>query len=269
MSRGLATGLIFYAVYSIIFAVLGYYFLGKTFMSAVIGFLIGSIIEGAIRVRKNPATGRTAGGQNFQDIFEYYRQQTQRYDFPTQLLALSAYVMKSDGKVVKSELNFVKSFLAQQFGPNFNTQHLQTLKHFLDAPSIPIEEICADIRMRGQVEIRIQLLHYLFGIARADGDVSDVEVQTLQRLAHLLQVPPMDFRSVQGMFKQNLNADYEVLGIDVAASDEEVKKWLCAIIPIKLLPWAKNIKKEPKRNSSAFKKPMTISRRREEFKIFA
>jgi DnaJ like chaperone protein len=174
--------------------------------------------------RQTGGAGSGSGGQSFEDIFAYYRQQTQRYDFPTQLVALSAYVMKSDGRVVKAELNFVKAFLAQQFGQQFNTTHLQTLKHFIDAPTIPIEEICADIRMRAQVEIRIQLLHYLFGIARADGQVSDAEITALQRIAQLLQVPPMDFRSVQGMFKQNLDGDYEILGIAKSASDEEVKK---------------------------------------------
>lgn len=217
----------FSAVYSIIFAVLGFVIFRGSFMAAIIGFLVGGVIDQMQRMR-NPGNtqGQQSGsrGQSFEDIFAYYRQQTQRYDFPTQLLALSAFIMKSDGRVVKAELNFVKSFLAQQFGPQFNTNHLQTLKHFLDAPSIPIEEICADIRMRAQVEIRIQLLHYLFGIAQADGQVSDAEISTLQRIAHLLQVPPMDFRSVQGMFKQNLDGDYEVLGVDKSASDDEVKK---------------------------------------------
>jgi DnaJ like chaperone protein len=213
-------------VFSIIFAVLGFLFLGKSIIGGILGFVVGGAIDQMIRVRRNggAATGQGQSRQSFDDIFTYYRQQTQRYDFPTQLLALSAFVMKSDGKIVKAELNFVKSFLAQQFGPQFNANHLQTLKRFLDAPSIPIEEICGDIRMRAQVEIRIQLLHYLFGIARADGDVSQTEINALQRVAQLLQVPPMDFRSVQGMFKHNLAGDYEVLGLDKSASDEEVKK---------------------------------------------
>lgn len=212
-------------VYSIIFAILALAITRGSILAAIIGFFIGGSIDAAQRMRKNGGQNqRTAGGQSFEDIFSYYRQQTQRYDFPTQLLVLSAYVMKSDGKIVKAELNFVKSFLARQFGPQFNVNHLQTLKRFLDAPSLPIEEICSDIRMRAQEEVRIQLIHYLFGIASADGEVSEAEIATLQRIAHLLQVPPMDFRSVKGMFRQNLDSDYEVLGIDKTATDDEVKK---------------------------------------------
>lgn len=215
-------------MYSIILALLGLVIFKGNIFAVIGGFVIGGIIDQRARAFRNANGNQATGGggqrQSFQDVFEYYRQQTQRYDFPTQLLALSAFMMKSDGKIVKSELNYVKAFLAQQFGNQFSTAHLQTLKQFIDAPTIPIEQICADIRMRTQVEVRIQLLHYMFGIAQSDGDVSESEIKTLQVLANLLQVPPMDFRSVQGMFKQNLNADYEVLGIDANVSDEEVKK---------------------------------------------
>ena len=212
-------------MYSIILGILFFAVSKGNFLLGFVGLMIGGVIDQSVRAKSGGEGSKQSGkSQSFDDIFSYYRQQTQQYDFPTQLLALSAYMMRSDGVVVKSELNFVKTFLAQQFGNQFNTQHLQTLKRFLDAPSIPIEEICADIRMRGQMEIRIQLLQYLFGIAKADGEVSDAEIQTLQRLAHLLQVPPMDFRSVQGMFKQNLESDYQILGIEKSASDDEVKK---------------------------------------------
>jgi len=210
-------------VYSIVFAIVGFAVSGGRIFAAIIGFFIGGIFDQMARVKRNPNQNHQ-NSQSFQDIFDYYRQQTQRYDFPTQLLALSAYMMKSDGKVLKAELNFVKAFLNQQFGPQFSIQHLQTLKHFLDAPSIPIQEICRDISMRAQVELRIQLLHYLFGIAQADGQVSDQETRILQQLAQWLNVPPMDFNSVKSMFKTDLKADYEVLGVNENASDDEVKK---------------------------------------------
>lgn len=173
---------------------------------------------------RNGANGGGSSNQNFEDIFSYYRQQTTRYDVPTQLMALSAFMMKSDGKVLKVELEFVKQFLAHQFGPQFVQQHVQVLKHFLDSSSIPIQQICQDISMRMPVETRIQLLHYLFGIAQADGSVSDVEIKHLEQIASFMRVPLLDFRSVQGMFKKNLDGDYETLGVDANASDEEIKK---------------------------------------------
>lgn len=209
-------------MYSLIFAILGLAVSGGKIFPAIIGFFIGGIFDQAARRRKAGASQQNSSG--FQDMFEYYRQQTQRNDFPTQLLALSAYIMKSDGKVVKSELSFVKSFFIQQFGNQFTVNHLQSLKQFLDASSLPIEQICSDIRMRTQVEVRIHLLHYLFGVAQADGHVSDHEIKTLQHIANLLQVPPIDFRTVSGMHKHDIQADYDVLGIEKSATDDEVKK---------------------------------------------
>lgn len=216
-------------MYTIIFAVLGFIlFRQNSILGAIIGMIVGGVFDNAARARRggngNGQQGQQRHGQSFEDIFSYYRQQTQRYDFPTQLMALSAYVMKSDGRVVKSELNYVKDFFSRQFGPQFNTDHLQSLKRFLDAPSLPIEDICADIRMRGQIEIRLQLLQYLFGIAQADGEVSQAEINVLNRIAQLLNVPQGDFRSVQGMFKQNIEGDYEILGVTRSATDDEVKK---------------------------------------------
>ena len=99
--------LYFCSVYSIIFAILGFV-LTRSFLGAIAGFVIGGIVQQFfVKPNSNGQGGQNGGGsrQSFQDIFDYYTQQTQRYDFPTQLLALSAYMMKSDGKVVKSELN--------------------------------------------------------------------------------------------------------------------------------------------------------------------
>lgn len=214
-------------MYGIIFAVIGFAISGGRFWVAIVGFAIGSIFDGYNKANSSQSqSGRQSNGQRQSvfDLFEYYQQQTQRNDFPTQLIALSAYMMKSDGKVLRSELDFVKSFLSRQFGPHYNGQHLQILKQFIDAPSIPIDQICQDIRFRMQEEVRVQLLHYLFGIAQADGQVTENEIRVLESIANKLGVPAMDFRSVKGMFVRNVDADYEVLGLSKTATDEEVKK---------------------------------------------
>lgn len=221
-----------------------YALMGQRFSFGIIGFLIGSLIDNykGISTRNQGNTGRTQGagsqygrsqqrgpygGQRFstEDLFNMYQQRTNtNSDFATMLMALSAEVMKADGKVLKIELEYVKAFFKQQFGPQFSTHHLQTLKQFLDSDSIPLERICQDISSRTQEEVRVQLVHYLFGIAKADGHVSDVEIQTLQRIATLLRVPHVDFESVKNMFYRNINSDYSILGIESTATDDEIKK---------------------------------------------
>ena len=120
--------------------------------------------------------------------------------------------------------SFVKMFFTQQFGPQFNQQHLATLKRFLDTGNIPLQQICQDIQRRMQPEVRVQLLHYLFGIAKADGDVSPEEINVIQQISDMMGVSRVDFESVKNMFYRNVDSDYAVLGIDASATDDEVKK---------------------------------------------
>lgn len=159
-----------------------------------------------------------------EDVFQYYQQRSTSSDVPTMLMALSAAIMRADSKVTKAELNFVKMFLSQQFGQQYSVQHLQTLKKFLDSGEIPLERICQDIRNRMQPEVRVQLLHYLFGIAKADGHVSSTEFEVIKNIANMMGVSSVDFESVKNMFYRNVDSDYKVLGIEATATDEEVKK---------------------------------------------
>jgi len=209
-------------VFKIIGAIVGYFLFQRHLLGAFIGFVIGSVIDNFKVIKING----TQGGGPHEDIFDYYRRQASRSheDFATMLMALSAEIMKADGRPLKVELEYIKTFFAQQFGPQYTSEHLKVLKHFLDAPSIPLEQICQDIRLRTQVEVRIQLLHYLFGIAKADGHVADTEISALRRIAVLLEIPSSDFESVKSMFYRDVNADYHVLGIEPSATDEEVKK---------------------------------------------
>lgn len=205
-------------MFKFIGAIIGFFFLGRSIFGAFIGFVVGSFID-------NFASSGKASG-NADDVFSYYQQRASRNhgDFATMLIALSAAIMRADGKVLKVELDYIKSFFAQQFGPQFSSQHLQTLKHFVNGGEIPLEQICADIQMRTKVEVRIQLLHYLFGIAKADGHVSDLEMNLIERIANLMGVPHSDFESLKNMFYRDSNSDYKILGIEVSATDDEVKK---------------------------------------------
>ena len=75
---------------------------------AILGFAIGSLIDQYQQASKNGQSGPGPGPA--QDPFEFYRRQSSMYDLPTMLMALSAAVMKADGKVLRIELDFVKSF---------------------------------------------------------------------------------------------------------------------------------------------------------------
>lgn len=211
-------------MFKFIGAIVGYFLFGRHFFGIILGFVIGSLVDNYLTVQ-----ARIKKGEKPEDIFDYYKQHSysqdrSRSDFATMLVVLSASVMRADGKVLKSELEYLKRFFSQQFGPSFTQEHLQTLKHFLDGGAIPLEQVCSDIRQRTQVEIRIQLLHFLFGLAKADGHVADAEINVIRNIATLLEIPTVDFESVKNMFYRNVNSDYAVLGIESTATEEEIKK---------------------------------------------
>lgn len=210
--------------YKFIFAAVGYLISGS-FFGAVAGFIFGSLLDSA-QITTNGQQQSTGGRGRFStdDLFQYYQQRSQTNDFPTMLMALSAAVMKADGTAKKVELDYVKTFFRQQFGPQFSTMHLQTLKSFLEGQSIPLQQICQDIQMRMQPAIRIQLIHYLFGIATSDGNVSSSETNVIEQISRLLGVSNLEFQSVKNMFYRSVDSDYKILEIDANATDGEIKK---------------------------------------------
>jgi DnaJ like chaperone protein len=210
-------------LYKFIFA-LGALIFFRSWNAVILGFIVGSLFDMNER-NKAGSGGKRFGNMNADEVFNYYQQRSSGVnEIQTMLMALSAAVMKADGKVLKAELDYVKAFFANQFGSQFQKNQLQTLKQFLDAPSIPLNQICSDIRTKMQPEVRIQLVHYLFGIAKADGDVSTSEMQQIEQIAAMLGVPSMEFESVKNMFYRNVDSDYTILGIESSATDEEVKK---------------------------------------------
>lgn len=205
----------------------GGFLLFRNFGGAIFGFFVGTLIDNYQQIKQfgqQQGSGGSSRGFSSDDIFSFYQQRSSTSDFPTMLIALSAAIMRADGKVLKAELDYVKSFFSQQFGPNFSVSHLQSLKQFINSDDIPLEQICADIRMRTKEEVRVQLLYYLFGIAKADGHVSNTELMLIQRIASLMGVSSPDFESVKNMFYRDVNSDYKVLEIETSVSDDEVKK---------------------------------------------
>jgi DnaJ like chaperone protein len=211
-------------LFKFILAGAGFFFF-RSFGAAILGFFVGTFIDNYQQIAKyTQENGGSSRGFSPDDFFSHYQQRASSNDFATMLIALSAAIMRADGKVLKAELDYVKAFFAQQFGPNFSVSHLQTLKRYLNSDDIPLEKICYDIRTRTTEEVRVQLLYFLFGIAKSDGNVSSTEMMVVQQIAQYLGVPTPDFESVKNMFYRDVNSDYKVLEIEASAADEEVKK---------------------------------------------
>jgi DnaJ like chaperone protein len=180
---------------------LGWAFLGP--IGGIIGFALGSILDSS---ETNVYTG-----------------QTSRNNFLVSLLVLVAEVMKADGKVVKSELDYVKNYFLKNFGESASREALMLLRDILKK-SVPLKDVCAQIRDNMDYPSRLQLVHFLFGISNADGIISPSEVNVITSIASWIGVSTSDFESIKSMFIDNIDASYKVLEIDRSASNEEIKK---------------------------------------------
>ena len=92
------------------------------------------------------------------------------------LLVLVAAVMKADGKVVKSELDYVKQFFVRQFGQESAKEALLMLKDIIKQ-DIPVRDICIQISRNMDYSSRLQLLHLLFNISLADTTIHPKEIE--------------------------------------------------------------------------------------------
>jgi DnaJ like chaperone protein len=148
---------------------------------------------------------------------------TQHGDFIASLLVLTAAVMKADGNVVKSELEYVKRTFLSQFGEEPTRQYMLMLRDILKQ-DIPVHEVCQQIKLYMDYSSRLQLLHYLFGISSSDNQIHSSEIDIIEQIASNLGISHQDISSIKAMFVKDTGSMYRVLEIDPSASDEEVKK---------------------------------------------
>lgn len=188
-------------------AVIGYSFL--RFPGAILGFMVGGFFE---FLSKNSIQIRTSSYAIKPETFQL------------NLLALSALIIKADGKIEQKELDFVRSFFIGQFGKEradsifrtFNTQIKKETQHLDQLTRVFVQQTA--------YETRLQILHFLFGIANADGNISDVELQKLLQVATGMRLRLPDFESIKAMFVKNTDNDYKILEVDSNASLDEIKK---------------------------------------------
>lgn len=176
-------------------------------IGGLLGFLVGSMIDSTTEDTTTSSRHvRTAQG-----------------DFSMSLLVLVAAVMKADGKVVKSELDYVKQFFVRQFGEESAKEALHTLKDIIKQ-DIPVRDICIQIGRNMDYSSRLQLLHLLFNISIADTVVHPLELELIGKISGAMGVANSDFLSIKNMFIPETDSAYKILEIDPSSTNDEVKK---------------------------------------------
>lgn len=216
---------------TIIGAVIGYFITKGSIAGLLIGGFIGSMFEGfnSSDDQKRRVNNRRSSS-------------TSQFDFGRYLMMLSSLVIKADGRTMKSELNYVKQFFIKQFGEHQAKEHVKNLKKYLET-NISLEKVAWEIEKSLNGSSKIHMLHYLIGIANADGQISEQELYVIRRIAHAINIPARTLDSILAMFYyqsgnqyQNFNGNqqqasqyqisnsYKILGIAETATADEIKK---------------------------------------------
>ncbi len=201
--------------------------LGKWILGGL-GFALGGPIGALLGVF---LASLFEGGSSIDDSAKDSPQSKQRTRRATQgdvqvsIIVLIACVIKADGQVLKSEINYIKPFLLRNFGEQGAKQALQLLKQLLEKDIDPVA-VAEQIRQHVNYSTRLQLVHLLLDIANADGDFNAIELQMIEQISIHMAVQQADYQSMLALYQRqkDLNWAYTALEIQPTATDEEVKK---------------------------------------------
>ncbi|MFB1019017.1 MAG: TerB family tellurite resistance protein, partial [Flavobacteriales bacterium] len=174
-------------------------------IGGILGYQLGKFFSSGVQIGERNQGGTRSG------------------DFAMSLVVLSAAVMNADGKVLISELNFVKKFLKMNFGEVQADQLILLLKEALKQ-EVDVRGVADQIRMNMDHPKRMLLLQYLYGIANADGHVDKRELELIRLIVKHLGISLKDAASIEEPFHSGTLNPYKVLEITENTTDSEVKK---------------------------------------------
>ena len=196
-------------------------------LGALAGYAIGSMLENN---DESNYSGGGYGGRTYENPAY-----GQRNSFLFSMLVMASYIIKADGKVMHSEMEFVRQFLRVNFGEAAVAEGNQILLNLFEqrkqmdannpqAFKNTIYECGMQIRQNMGYEERLQLLSFLAKIAQSDGNVCQAEIEALKEVALAMGLSAQEVESMLNLGGNTLEQAYKVLEIEPTATDDEVKK---------------------------------------------
>lgn len=184
-------------------------------IGAIIGMALGSVVD---------AMSGDVTGTGYSTQQASQRVQTRPGDFEVSLLILASIVIKADGKQDQRELDFVRQQFVGMYGKERANNAFRLFKEINKQKNISTRQVCMQIRQMMDHPSRLQLIHFLFGIAKADGLVTEDEVSQIHTISGYLGIGLSDFESIKAMFFDSSDNAYKILELDKTATNDEIKK---------------------------------------------
>jgi DnaJ like chaperone protein len=206
-------------------ASLGWSFGGP--IGAIIGLALGSFIDAMTDGKGSPLLGERQTGRrpNYRTARNHERSErpkTKSGDFEVSLLILASIVIKADDKQDQRELDFVRQQFTNMYGKE-RANHAFKLFKSISKQNISTRQVCKQIQQMMDHPSRLQLLHFLFGIAKADTHVTENEIRQIYTISGYLGISSKDFESIKAMFYNSRDNAYKILEIPKTATIDEIK----------------------------------------------
>jgi DnaJ like chaperone protein len=201
-------------------------------LGALAGYVLGSLLDTAFdsNVESPHDNGQRRYTQgSYSDPLE-----GNRTSFRFALLVMASYIIRADGRIMHSEMEYVRNFLRQNFGEEAAKEGNDILLRLFEqrkemernnpyAFINTIRQCAAQLTSALTYEQRLQLLAFLCGIAKADGQVSPEEVDALKEIARYMQMQEAEVNSLLNLGGDSLEEAYKVLEVSPDATDQEVR----------------------------------------------
>ena len=196
-------------------------------LGALAGFALGSWFDKATDL-----SGQAAEGTGNNSGYGGYA--GQRNSFLFSMLVMASYIIRADGRVMHSEMEFVRQFLRVNFGEAAVAEGEQILLNLFEerkrmeqtdamAFKRTIRDCGTQIAANLTYEERLQLLGFLVKIAQSDGNVCQAEIDALKEVTLAIGLSLKEVESMLSLRGDSLEDAYKVLEIEPTATNDEVR----------------------------------------------
>ncbi|HJA84214.1 MAG TPA: TerB family tellurite resistance protein [Candidatus Bacteroides intestinavium] len=197
-------------------------------LGALAGFAVGALFDNHTSSPASDAGGRYYG-QPEDTAYAGHRN-----SFLFSMLVMASYIIRADGRIMHSEMEYVRRFLRHNFGEQAVDEGQQILLNLFEerkrmdrqdpqAFRRTIHECGAQISANLSYEERLQLLSFLAEIARSDGHVSPEEVEALKEVAVCIGLSIREAESLLNLGGDSLDEAYKVLEVSPDATEQELR----------------------------------------------
>ena len=193
----------------IIAAFLG--FLKADFLGFLIGLIIGFLID---KLHKD--------GHNIWFIINRKNKKNSN-NVIISFMVLASSLIKSSGKPVFDEVEFLKNYLAAQIKDDRIDDYMEFYKK-TKLKDWDIPRISQQIRLHNNHETNLQIIYNLFEIANFDNQITQNELSLIKVISIHLNIHYKEYEEIKKIFLSDLQEYYNILEIPPYATVQQIKE---------------------------------------------